>query len=75
TAFIKEKGRTLYIPWAIPSSHSCPVGHYRIHEGTCLLGFREGALALHRLRLDPEKTSVDPQKHTEWMDLLGIPSA
>ena len=75
TAFIKEKGRTLYIPWAIPSSHSCPVGHYRIHEGTCLLGFREGALALHRLRLDPEKTSVDPQKHAEWMHLLGIPSA
>ena len=75
TAYLKGKGHTLYIPWAIPSDDSCPAGHYRLHEQTCLLGFQEGALALHRVHLNQEKTSVDPLKHAAWLDLLGIPSA
>ncbi len=75
TAYLKGKGHTLYVPWAIPSDDACPVGHYRLHEQACLLGFQEGALALHRVRLNQEKTSVDPLKHAAWLDLLGIPSA
>ena len=75
TAFLTLHGRRLYIPWALPSDEPCPAGHYRIHAGQCLLGFPLGSLTLHRLRLDPEKTSDDPQKHAEWLDLLGIPRA
>ncbi len=75
TAFLKRTTQTLYFAWAMPSDHPCPIGHYRIKDQQCHLGFKDGALVLHRLRLDQQKASDDPQKHAQWLKVLGIPSA
>lgn len=71
-AFISSTSGSLHIPWALPTSLHCAPGCFRqTREGT-LLGFRDGALLLHTLRKEENRTAR-PTEHGALLRAIGIP--
>ncbi len=73
-AFLETGQGTLKVAWALPAGEPCPGGHFRITSDGVLLGFADGALRLHALRRDGER-SERPTDHADWLRALGIPEA
>ncbi|BDU75308.1 formyltransferase family protein [Mesoterricola sediminis] len=73
-AFIETSAGRLQVAWALPSAEACPAGHFRSTGEGVLLGFRDGALRLHALRRNGER-SERPTDHAAWLASLGVPEA
>lgn len=72
-AFIETTVGKLFLSWGTPSLLPCPSGHFQSTPHGILLGFSDGALMLHDLRLKDGPMSRDPKDHLQWLKSLGIP--
>ncbi len=73
-AFIETGTGVAKIPWALPSAERCPAGQFRATAEGVLLGFEDGALRLHALRVG-EARLERPTEHAEALRALGLPEA
>lgn len=73
-AFLETERGRLHVPWALPSALPCPAGCFRRTGEGVLLGFRDGALLVHVLRREQQR-SQRPTDHAAWLDDLGITEA
>lgn len=73
-AFLETERGHLHVAWALPSALPCPPGCFRRTPEGVLLGFREGALLVHVLRRDQQR-SQRPTDHAAWLDDLGLTEA
>jgi methionyl-tRNA formyltransferase len=73
-AFLKRGEDPLKISWALPSEAMCPCGRFRETSEGVLLGFREGALRIHALKWQGQR-SERPTDHVLWLRLLDIPES
>lgn len=72
-AFLETEAGALKVSWALPSAAPCPPGHFRVEPEGVLLGFADGALRIHALRLNGVRTER-PTEHALWLRKLGIPT-
>ncbi len=73
-AFLETPKGRVKLPWALPSTAPCPVGHFRSTPEGVLLGFADGALRLVALHQDGSR-SERPTEHAAWLRALDIPEA
>lgn len=73
-AFLRTGAGTVKVAWALPAGADCPAGHFRETPEGVLLGFADGCLRLHALRLD-QCRSERPTDHARWLEQLGLPRA
>jgi len=73
-AFLETTKGQLKVPWALPSSKPCPVGHFASTPEGVLLGFSDGSLRIVALRQNASR-SERPTEHAEWLQALDIPEA
>ena len=50
-AYLETSAGTVKVPWALPCLETCPQGRYRHSPEGILLGFSDGALRLHTLKV------------------------
>ncbi|MFN7957155.1 MAG: formyltransferase family protein [Holophagaceae bacterium] len=50
-AFLETPLGTVKVAWALPSAEPCPPGRHRLTQEGVLLGFSDGALRLHTLKV------------------------
>ncbi len=72
-AFVETERGIARIPWALPCGDSCPPGHFRAAPEGVLLGFADGALRLHALRVEGVRLER-PTEHAEVLRGIGIPA-
>lgn len=72
-AFIKTTVGEIKIAWALPSTSYCPAGHFLFTREGVLLGFADGALRLHSLSYQNQR-SERPSDHVAWLETIGIPN-
>lgn len=71
-AFLTLNGSVVHIPWALPAAGSCQPGHFKREQEGVLLGFRDGALRIHALRVGGLRIER-PTEHAEILRNLGLP--
>jgi len=71
-AFVRTGSGLVKIAWALPAAAPCPAGHFQETGEGALLGFKDGALRLHALRRDGQR-SERPTDHALWLRELGLP--
>ncbi len=73
-AFLETGQGQAKICWALPSAEPCPPGHFRDTREGVLVGFADGALRIHALRVDGVRRER-PTEHAASLRGLGIPEA
>lgn len=73
-AFLETDRGVVKVPWALPSALPCPPGAFRASSEGVLLGFRDGALLIHALRREGQR-SERPTEHARWLRDLGLTEA
>lgn len=73
-AFVRTAAGTVKVAWALPAAGGCPPGHFLETPEGVLLGFGDGCLRLHALRLGQDR-SERPTDHACWLQALGLPRA
>jgi methionyl-tRNA formyltransferase len=73
-AFVRTPAGMAKVSWALPTAAPCPPGHFRLTREGVLLGFQDGALRIHAMRLGAER-SERPTDHGIWLGALGLPQA
>ena len=73
-AFLETERGVVKVAWALPSPSPCPTGHFQCDPEGVRLGFADGALRVHALRLG-EARSERPTDHRAWLSGLGLPES
>ena len=71
-AFIETAEGTAKVAWALPTELPCPVGCFRTSREGVLLGFADGALRIHALKVDGARLER-PTEQATALRLLGVP--
>lgn len=73
-AFLETPLGTAKVAWALPTGEPCPPGCYRLTPEGLLLGFADGALRLHTLKVRGLRVER-PSEQARWLGELGIPGS
>ena len=73
-AFLETPLGTVKVAWALPTAVSCPPGRFRLTGEGTLLGFSDGALRLHTLKVRGLRVER-PSEQANAMRELGLPEA
>ncbi len=73
-AFLETPLGTVKVAWALPTAVSCPPGRFRLTAEGTLVGFSDGALRLHTLKVRGLRVER-PSEQANAMRELGLPEA
>lgn len=71
-AFLETAEGTVKVAWALPTELPCPEGAFRLSREGVLLGFADGALRIHTLRLEGARLER-PSEQAAALRRLGVP--
>jgi len=73
-AFLETPLGTAKVAWALPTTEPCPQGRFRLTQEGVLLGFSDGALRLHTLKVRGLRVER-PSEQAQHLWALGIPAS